>query len=151
MNIQIEQPCPQCGGSVTLSVSDRLLACPYCGVKNFLQTSGAFRYALPNKVTAEKQDRIVYAPYLRFKGNIFTVTESGITYKVLDTTQEGCPIPGLPPSLGLRPQAMKLVRLHKKTKGRFLPLSLNIRKVLEKAARIHSMSRKEDEVLYHRA
>lgn len=147
MNIQVEQPCPQCGGSVTLSVSDRLLTCPYCGVKNFLQSSGAFRYALPDRVTPKKRGRVIYAPYLRFKGNIFSVTESGIAYKVLDTTQGGCPMPGLPPSLGLRPQAMKLVRLHKKTQGRFLPLSVKINKVLEKAARLQTMFSKEDDSL----
>lgn len=151
MNIQVEQACPQCGGSVTLSVEDRLLTCPYCKVKSFLQASGAFRYALPDRVNPKKQHQILYAPYLRFKGNIFTVSESGISYKVLDTTQDGCPHPGLPPSLGLRPQAMKLVRIHKKTKGRFLPLSVNIQKILKKAARIHSMSSQEKEVLYHRA
>ncbi|CAK8711639.1 Replication restart DNA helicase PriA [Candidatus Electrothrix laxa] len=151
MNIQVEQPCPQCDGSVTLSVEDRLLACPFCGVKSFLQISGAFRYALPNKVIAEKQDQLLYAPYLRFKGNIFTVSESGISYKVLDTTQDGCLQPGLPPSLGLRPQAMKLVRIHNETRGRFLPLAVNIQKVLEKAARIQSLSRKGDESLHHRA
>ncbi|MCI5221975.1 MAG: hypothetical protein D3924_04725 [Candidatus Electrothrix sp. AR4] len=151
MNIQVEQPCPQCGGSVTLSASDHLLTCPYCGVKNFLQTSGAFRYALPDRVTARKRGRIIYVPYLRFKGNIFSVTESGISYKVLDTTQDGCPIPGLPPSLGLRPQAMKLVRLHRKIQGRFLPLSVNIQKVLEKAARLQTVFRKGDDELFHRA
>ncbi len=150
MNIQVEQPCPQCGGAVTLSVSDRLLTCPYCGVKNFLQTSGPFRYALPNRVTPEKQDQLLYAPYLRFKGNIFSVTESGIAHKVLDTTQDGCTMPGLPPSLGLRPQAMKLERLHSKTKGRFLPVSVKIQKVFEKAARLQAIFNKGEEV-YHRA
>jgi hypothetical protein len=151
MNIQVEQPCPQCGGSVTLSVEDRLLTCPYCKVKSFLQISGAFRYALPNRVVQNKQDQLLYAPYLRFKGNIFTVSDAGISYKVLDTTQDGCSQPGLPPSLGLRPQAMKLVRIHKETQGRFLPLNVNIQKILGKAARIQSMSRQEKEMLYHRA
>ncbi len=151
MNIQVEQPCPQCGGAVTLSVEDHLLTCPYCGVKSLLQTSGAARYALPSKVAAKKQDHILYAPYLRFKGTIFTVSEAGISHKVLDTTQNGGPLPGLPPSLGLRPQAMKLARVHKKTRGRFLPLALNIQNILKKAARIHSLSRKEDKDLYHRA
>ena len=151
MNIQVEQACPQCGGSVTLSVEDRLLTCPYCKVKSFLQTSGAFRYALPDKVVPKKRDQLLYAPYLRFKGTIFTVSESGIAHKVLDTTQDACPHPGLPPSLGLRPQAMKLVRIHKESKGRFLPLTVNIQEILQKAARIQSMSKQEKESLYHRA
>ncbi|MCI5118552.1 MAG: hypothetical protein D3913_11475 [Candidatus Electrothrix sp. LOE1_4_5] len=151
MNIQVEQPCPQCGGSVTLSVEDRLLTCPYCKVKSFLQVAGAFRYALPNRVTPDKQDRMLYVPYLRFKGNIFTVSEFGISYKVLDTTQDGCPHPGLPPSLGLRPQVMKLTRIHRQTRGRFLPLAVNIQHILKKAAMIQSLSRKEHAALYHRA
>ena len=151
MNIHVEQPCPQCGGSVTLSVEDHLLTCPYCKVKSLLQSSGPFRYALPDRVAPKKQDHILYAPYLRFKGHIFTVSETGIAYKVLDTTQDGCPQPGLPPSLGLRPQAMKLARVHRKTKGRFLPLSVNIQKILKKAARIQSLFKKENEQLYHRA
>ncbi|XCN72991.1 MAG: hypothetical protein Q3M24_22400 [Candidatus Electrothrix aestuarii] len=151
MNILVEQPCPQCGGSVTLSADDHLLTCPYCKVKSVLQATGSFRYALPNRVVSHKQDQILYAPYIRFKGNIFTVTESGISYQVLDTTQDGCSKLGLPPSLGLRPQAMKLARIHQETKGRFLPLTVNLQKVLEKAARIHSMSQKEENLLYHRA
>ncbi|MCI5157970.1 MAG: hypothetical protein D3906_05920 [Candidatus Electrothrix sp. AUS1_2] len=120
-------------------------------MKSFLQASGAFRYALPNRVVEKKQDQLLYVPYLRFKGTIFTVSEAGIAHKVLDTTQDGCPQPGLPPSLGLRPQAMKLARIHKDTKGRFLPLAFHIQKILEKAARIQSMFRQEKEVLYHRA
>jgi DNA-directed RNA polymerase subunit RPC12/RpoP len=151
MNIQVEQPCPQCGGAVTLSVEDHLLTCPYCGVKSLLQTSGPARYTLPDKAAAKEQDHILYAPYLRFKGTIFTVSEAGISHKILDTTQDGGPLPGLPPSLGLRPQAMKLARVHKKMKGRFLPLALDIQNILKKAARIYSLSRNEDEELYHRA
>jgi DNA-directed RNA polymerase subunit RPC12/RpoP len=151
MNIQVEQPCPQCGGAVTLSVEDHLLTCPYCGVKSLLQTSGAARYVLPAQVTGKEHDQTIYAPYLRFKGTIFTVSEAGISHKVLDTTQDGGSFPGLPPSLGLRPQAMKLARVHKKTRGHFLPLALNIQNVLKKAARIHSLSRKDNVGLYHRA
>ncbi len=151
MNIQVEQPCPQCGGAVTLSVEDHLLTCPYCGVKSLLHLSGAFRYILPDRVAAKKQDHILYAPYLRFKGTIFTVSEAGVSHKLLDTTQDGGPIPGLPPSLGLRPQTMKLTRVHKQIKGRFIPLALNIQNILKKAARIYALSRKEDEERYHRA
>ncbi len=130
MNIRVEQPCPQCGGAVTLSASDRLLICPYCKVKNFLRTDGLFRYILPNRVVAKKQDQLLYAPYLRFKGNIFAVTESGISYRVVDTTQSGGRLPGLPASLGMRPQTMKLTRLHKKTRGRFLDPAVTIRKII---------------------
>lgn len=151
MDIRVEQPCPQCGGLITLSASDRLLTCPYCGVKNFLQTNGPFRYGLPGKVDAAKQDQLLHAPYLRFKGNIFLVTETGISYRVVDTTQDGFPMPGLPPSLGMRPQAMKLVRLNAESRGRFLRLAVKAKVILEKAARIHALSGKGGKELYHRA
>ncbi len=150
MKINVEQPCPQCGGMVTLSASDRLLTCPYCGVRNFLQSAGPFRYSLPERMEIEELDQLLYAPYLRFKGNIFFVTDTGITYRVLDTTQSGFQMPGLLPSLGVRPQAMKLVRLHKKSKGRFLRLAIKASNILEKAARLHDIFSKGGEELYHR-
>lgn len=151
MNLLVEQPCPQCGGSVTLSADDRLLTCPYCRVKSFLLTgSGPFRYALPNR--AREQARLIYAPYLRFKGNIFSVTNSGVSHRILDTTQDGCGLPGLPASLGVRPQAMNLVRVHSETKGRFLPFSGQIREIFEKATKLHNLlDGRKDEIIYHQA
>ena len=151
MEIRVEQPCPQCGGLITLQASDRLLTCPYCGVKNFLQANGPFRYALPCKVDSDEQTRLLHAPYLRFKGNIFQVTEEGLSYRVMDTTQSGFPMPGLPPSLGVRPQAMKLVRLTTDSPGRFLRLSIKAKVILDKAARINDLAAKGDNELYHRA
>ena len=102
-------------------------------------------------VDAARQDQLLHAPYLRFKGNVFFVTETGISYRVVDTTQEGFPMPGLPPSLGVRPQAMKLARLGVKSRGRFLRLSVKAPVILEKAARIHALSGKDGKELYHRA
>jgi len=151
MDIRVEQPCPQCGGLITLSASGRVLTCPYCGVKNFLQANGPFRYALPGKADAAKQDQLLYAPYLRFKGNVFLVTETGISYRVVDTTREGFPMPGLPPSLGMRPQAMKLARPGAESRGRFLRLAVKASVILDKAARIHALSGKDEKELYLRA
>lgn len=151
MKIRVEQPCPQCGGPVTLSASDRLLTCPYCGVKNFLQSDGPFRYALPVRAEFTAPEQLLHAPYLRFRGNIFLVTEKGISYRVVDTTQDGFPMPGLPPSLGMRPQAMPLVRLNRESPGRFLRPAVKVRVILEKAVRIHELTGKNGSQLYHRA
>ncbi len=151
MDLRVEQPCPQCGGLITLSAADRLLICPYCGVKNFLQTNGPFRYALPHIVDGGDPNQLLYAPYLRFKGNVFFITENGISYRVVDTTQDGFPMPGLPPSLGMRPQAMKLVRLNGASQGRFLRLSVKAPVILEKAARINALAKKDGKTMYHRA
>jgi hypothetical protein len=128
-----------------------LLTCPYCGVKNFLQAGGPFRYTLPGKLDAAVQNQVVNAPYLRFKGNIFLVSETGISYRVVDTTQSGFSMPGLPPSLGMRPQAMKLARLSAENQGRFLRLSVKAPVILEKVARIHALSGKHGKHVYHRA
>ena len=150
MSLRVEQPCPQCGGSVTLDADDRLLTCPYCKVKSFLLTNGGpFRYALPNR--AKDQARLIYAPYLRFKGAVFSVTDAGVSHRILDTTHDGCGQPGLPASLGLRPQAMNLVRVHRKTKGRFLPLARTVRDIFFKATKLHNLleGHTEEQVYHH--
>ncbi len=151
MDIRVEQNCPQCGAPVTLSETNRLLTCPYCGIKNFLQTSGAFRYVLPDKVKPPERDQLLYAPYIRFRGNIFLVSEAGMTYRVVDTTQLGSAIPSLPPSLGVRAQAMKLARLTAGTGGRFLRLSIKTKVILEKAAQISERPGRTRQILFHRA
>jgi hypothetical protein len=152
MNLRVEQPCPQCGGSITLSMNDRLLSCAYCKVKSFLlSSSGPFRFALPNR--AKEQHKLLHAPYLRFKGNVFSVTDSGVSHRVLDTTQDGCGLPGLPASLGVRPQAMPLARVHSGTGGLYLPFSGQLREIFEKATKLHNLAegRSKDEPVYHQA
>jgi DNA-directed RNA polymerase subunit RPC12/RpoP len=68
MGFTVEQDCPQCGAPIELDETDHLMRCPYCQVKNFLFTPKYFRYLLPHKVN---QKEIIYAPYLRFKGNVY--------------------------------------------------------------------------------
>ncbi|OQX11268.1 MAG: hypothetical protein BWK76_19400 [Desulfobulbaceae bacterium A2] len=138
MDLRVTQPCPQCGGAIELSEADRVLACPFCGVRNLLAGGSTPRYLLPDKLPAAQRLDVLLAPYLRFKGSIFAVTNQEIHHAVIDTTQSGCQLPGLPPSLGLRPQAMTLRRLPPKMTGRFLPLSLDIQHILEKAIQLSS-------------
>ena len=133
MDIQVEQSCPQCGAPVTLAENDRLLSCPYCGVKNFLQTTGPFRYILPDKLDEPDRSQLIYAPYIRLKSNVFHVLEDTIAYNIIDTTQLGFVMPGLTPTLGMRPQAMKIGRLTSSTKGRFLRLSVKAKAFMKKA------------------
>ncbi len=139
MDIKIEQECPQCGAPITIAESDRLLSCPYCGVKSFMQSAGAFRYYLPPPDGEEDAAELLYVPYLRFKGNIFLVNEAGISHKVMDTTHLGFDLPGLPPSLGVRPQAMQVQRLLPETPGRYLRLTTKARVILEKVIRLSPM------------
>ena len=136
MDIKVEQACPQCGAPIVIRETDRLLTCPYCEVKNFMRSNGAFRYYLPPQGENNRDKSIVYVPYFRFKGNIFVINEAGIGYKVMDTTQIGMDLYGLPPSLGIRPQAMPVKRLLPQTPGRYLSLTTRARTVLEKAIRL---------------
>jgi hypothetical protein len=79
------------------------------------------------------------------------VTENGITYQVVDTTQLGYELPGLPPTLGYRPQAMKIARLTPETRGRFLRLSVKVRVIMEKALQISRINRPRGHTILHRA
>lgn len=151
MDIKVEQECPQCGAPVTLSEDDRLLTCAYCGVKSFLLSQGPFRYALPDKVDPTERRHLIYAPYIRLKSNLFHVTEKGLSYKVIDTTQLGHELPGLPPSLGMRPQVMKIQRITPESKGKFLRLSIKAKVIMEKAVLLSRLSGEVGEQLLHRA
>lgn len=151
MELKVEQGCPQCGAPVTLAETDRLLTCPYCGVRNFLRTSGPFRYILPAKVEPEQRCHLLHVPYLRFKSNVYSVSESGIAWRVVDTTHSGHPLPGLPPTLGMRPQAMKLARVTPRTEGSFLGLTVKTSTVQEKAALLSRMTGDVGQHLFHRA
>ena len=136
MDISVEQACPQCGAPIVIGETDRLLTCPYCEVKSFIRANGAFRYCLPPRRSDGRDISLLYIPYLRFKGNIFVINEAGIGHKVVDTTQIGIDLPGLPPSLGVRPQVMPVKRLMPDVSGRYLPLTTRARAVLEKAIRL---------------
>lgn len=135
MGFTIEQECPQCGAPTELAETDRLFCCPYCNVKSMLFAPDYFRYILPH-ATPDKD--IIYAPYLRFKGNVFFCRDLTIGHRIVDITRQGLDLKGLPVSLGLRPQAMKLKYVNPGTEGRFLRFSLKASDILTRAARISS-------------
>ena len=136
MDIKVEQACPQCGAPIVIKETDRLLTCPYCEVKSFIRANGVFRYYLPPQQENKRDAPLLYVPYLRFKGSIFVVNEAGIGHKVMDTTQIGVDVSGLPPSLGIRPQVMPVKRLVPQISGRYLSLAIKAHAVLEKAIRL---------------
>lgn len=150
MNIKVAQECPQCGAAATLNESDRLLTCSYCGVKIFLQPTGIFRYLLPPTIE-EEESAYLLVPYIRFKGTIFLVTDKGLSHKVVDTTQLAVHVPGLPPSLGIRAQAMQLQHLNPATSDHFLVRTLEPNVILHKAAQISHLTAKAGKNLFHRA
>ena len=98
-----------------------MFACPFCRVRSVLTAQDYFRYVLPAKAPASRE--LVYAPYWRFRGFLLFSRAGGEDYKYIDVNQLGADMGTLPPSLGLRAQAMKLKFAAPDMEGRFLPPS----------------------------
>jgi predicted RNA-binding Zn-ribbon protein involved in translation (DUF1610 family) len=135
MGFTVEQDCPQCGAPIELDETDRLLRCPYCDVKTFLFTPNYFRLVLPHKAPGKE---IFYAPYLRFKGNVYYSKGMMVGHRVVDITHVGLPLKGIPASLGLRPQTMKMKFVTPDTEGSFLKFSLKANDILARAGNLSS-------------
>ena len=127
MGFTIEQECPQCGAPIELDETDRLILCPYCHVKNYLFARDYFRFLLPHK--APDHD-IIYAPYMRLKGEVYLCKGAAIRHSIVDITHQGAGSEQLPISLGLRPQAMKMRFATPDVPGSFLQCMLSPSDVL---------------------
>jgi hypothetical protein len=88
-----------------------------------------FRYLLPHRAPAGKA--LIYFPYWRFKGMLFTCLPSGIQDRFLDISQQAVDIPLFPPSVGLRSQALKLHFMTPETTGWFIRPTLPFRQVMD--------------------
>jgi DNA-directed RNA polymerase subunit RPC12/RpoP len=115
---QIEHQCPQCGAPACLEETDRLYACPYCRVKSFLLTPEVFRYVLPARTHSAD---LIHVPYWRFKGILLYSLASGNDHKFVDVSQCAAAVAGVPQTLGVRAQAMKLRFATSECPGGFLP------------------------------
>ena len=153
MDLTIHQSCPSCGASIVLREADRLLTCPYCDVKNFMVTKGPLRFVLPHKAPEHiLAEDMFYAPYLRFKGNVFYCKGKFLKHKVVDTTQQGIEGSILPASLGLRPQAMPVLLVTDAVSGSFLPQRIKAKLLVERAAQLTEIdSENIKAAFYHRA
>ncbi len=118
INFLIDHQCPQCGAPAELSETDRLFQCAFCKVKSFLAEQGHFRYLLPQNAPEDR--RLVYFPYWRFKGMLFSCLPGGIQNRFLDASQQAVASPLLPASVGLRSQALKLRFVSPETAGWFI-------------------------------
>jgi len=153
MDLQISHSCPSCGGPVEMQEADRLTSCVFCDVQNYMVDSGLLRYVLPDQVP-DRIDRknILYYPYLRFKGNMFTCQGVELDTKVLDTTHQGIETNLLPLSLGLRPQAMKVAWVNENHTGSFIRRKDTAVTVLQRASLIEdTITEVNEQSLNHRA
>jgi len=137
MGFTVEQECPQCGAPIELDETDHLLRCPYCEVKNYLFAPNYFRYVLPHKA---RDKEIIYVPYLRFKGNVYFCKGTNIGHRIVDISHAGLDLKGIPMSLGLRPQAMKMKFVTPETTGSFLKFTLKATDIILKAGKLSSGS-----------
>ncbi len=159
MNLSVQQNCPSCGATIDLHEADRFLQCPFCGVHNYRVNQGQTRLILPDKTPSHiPKEELFFIPYLRFKGNVFSCTEQQIEHKVVDMTHLAVKASGLPLSLGLRPQALKLIPIGRETTGFFFRQSIKATSVIDlaiKAAQSAQMTivdtKASEKPLYHRA
>lgn len=120
---KVEHNCPQCGAPVALTEDERVLTCTYCKVRLYVAAKGTLRYCLPPRNA--DVGSIVMAPYWRVRGQIYTAAEPAteVSARILDDTRLACQAPGLPPSLGVRPQAMSLRFASAELSDRFVSTS----------------------------
>ena len=127
---QIEHQCPQCGAPVTLQETDHLLTCPFCRTRLYLITGQHPSYCLPSAVSDAAD--LLYIPYWRFKGLVFSCTDSGTATKVMDTSTVAAHLKWMPNSLGVRPQAMKLRFITPHTQGTMFMPQLSVTDMLKR-------------------
>ena len=118
IELRIDHQCPQCGAPAVITESDRLYRCDFCRVSSYLLPRDTTRYVLPHRVAAGQD--LIYVPYWRFKGTVFTCGADGIRHRFTDESHRAVEDPVFPPSLGLRSQALRLRFVTPATAGRFL-------------------------------
>jgi len=129
-NFLIDYQCPQCGAPAVLDETDRLFLCEYCRVKSYLITKDYFRYTLPSKAPENK--KLLYFPYWRFKGMLFSCASDGVKQQFIDISHQAVNSPFFPITVGFRSQALKLKFVTSDTEGRFLEPDQPFEKVMNK-------------------
>lgn len=127
-NFLIDYQCPQCGAPAILDETDRLFFCEYCRVKSYLITKDFFRYTLPSRATENK--KLLYFPYWRFKGMLFSCVSGGVRQKFIDVSYQAVESRYFPISVGFRSQALKLKFVTPDTEGRFIEPNQTFKKVM---------------------
>ena len=145
MSLRVQHECPQCAAPLEMNETDRLLHCKFCNVQNFLSNTGPLHFILPRK---QPDPFTIYAPYLRFKGAIYSCLSDRIEHRLADISTKGVKLSFLPESLGLRPQAMKMRFASPEFPGTFLEKSIETDEILKRAANnLHV----RDETILHQA
>lgn len=128
-DLLIEHQCPQCGAPAILKETDRLFACEFCRVRSYLLQDDFFRYMLPNSAPENKD--LVFFPFWRFKGMLFSCVESGIKHRFIDVSHQAVESRYFPISLGLRSQALKLKIVTPEINGYFLKPTFSFKDIID--------------------
>ncbi len=124
---QIDHQCPQCGGPITLEETDRFFTCRFCRVNLYITSDGPFQYVLSPK---DPKDGLTYIPYWRLMGMVFTIRDTYIHHRILDTNRIAIPFTKLPFSLGVRPQTQRLRFSMGKLSGKLIKPVITLASVL---------------------
>ena len=124
----IEHACPQCGAPIELEETDRLIRCEFCRVASYITTPQFFRYAMSNKAPEGKS--LIYFPYWRFKGMLFTCLAGTIDTHFLDVSHQAFRSPHFPINIGFRGQTQKLRFLEPDSGAVFIKPDIPFRHVL---------------------
>lgn len=128
-SLKVEYHCPQCGAPKVLDEADRMFTCDFCRVGSYLFQKDYFRYLIPP--ANPDRDDLIYAPYWRFRGTVFSCTAEGTDQRFLDDSRLACSAWFFPGSLGFRAQALQLKMLDPAMKGRFIAPAFSMEHVLE--------------------
>jgi DNA-directed RNA polymerase subunit RPC12/RpoP len=124
--------CPQCGAPVELGEREQIIDCPYCRVRHILIFRDHPVCRLGKASTNDPEDdSTILVPYWHFKGLAYALNGPGIKHRILDLSSQAGTFPGLPPSLGLRPQTMPLQFIHPETTAGFLPVGVSKQRLLQ--------------------
>ncbi|MDP2643310.1 MAG: hypothetical protein Q8P24_00055 [Desulfobacterales bacterium] len=127
--LNIDYQCPQCGAPAVLEETDRLFECAYCRVKSYLVPRGIFQYRFADCRPAASRE-LLFFPYWRFKGALFSCTSQGIEHRIMDLTCQAFQSPDFPVSLGFRSQVLRLQFLSDDIPGTFLKPEVSINQAL---------------------
>lgn len=140
MELVFEQKCSSCGAPIVLHETDRLIHCPFCGVHNYMVDGGALRFLLPARPPAGVDaGDLLYIPYIRFKGCMYQCQGHEVRHAIVDTTRIAVDSEVFALSLGLRPQAMRLLQLTATAAGAFVPQRLKIASIFAQAVKMTAL------------
>jgi len=153
MELSIEQSCPSCGAAIVLSEDDKLIQCEFCDVSNYRLDSTAARYVLPHKLPVDiHEDDLIFVPYLRFKGVVYYVERDRVRHKIVDASRLAVEMPSLAPSLGLRPQVMKVRPVTSAMTGIFVLQTVPVKAAFIQATKLVDLySNNKNTTVVHRA